>query len=338
MELIIGTPNLRTMSPSPVVAVGNFDGVHLGHQAILRQAVARAAAGGGVAAVLTFEPHPSRILAPNREIRHLYPFQTKMRLIESAGIARTYVADFDTAFAQQSPETFAKRFLSERLGCREVIVGRDYRFGKDREGTLDHLIALGRTCGFSVVSVEPVTIDGVTVSSSRIRAALSAGDVALAGRMLGRRYATRSKVIRGDGVGKTLGFPTANLRLPNELIPGPGIFAVRIDLLRAEGVLRYDGVVYIGDRPTFGKTERRMEAYLFDFDGDLYDRRLMIHFIDRVRGDIAFGNTADLIARMRMDVDEARHLLLTATPPNEAGGADGIDLVANMQREESDDV
>jgi len=312
MDLIIGTPNIQPMSPSPVVAVGNFDGVHLGHQAILRQAVARAAAQGGVAAALTFEPHPSRVLAPEREMRHLYPFQTKMRLIESAGIARTYVADFDAAFARQSPEAFAEQFLSARLGCREVIVGRDYRFGKNREGDLDRLIALGRASGFSVVSVAPVAVDGVTVSSSRIRAALGAGDVARAGQMLGRHYATRGKVIRGDGVGKTLGFPTANLRLPNELIPGPGIFAARIDLLRAEGVVRHDGVVYIGDRPTFGKTERRMEASLFDFDGDLYDRRLVIHFIDRVRGDMAFPNTADLIARMQMDVEEAKRLLADA--------------------------
>jgi len=320
MELIIGTPNIQPMSPSPVVAVGNFDGVHLGHQAILRQAVARAVAQGGVAAVLTFEPHPSRILAPEREIRHLYPSQTKMRLIESAGIQRIYIADFDAAFARQSPETFAEQFLSARLGCREVVVGRDYRFGKNREGDLDRLIALGRASGFSVTSVAPVAINGVTVSSSRIRMAIGTGDVAMAGRMLGRYYATQCKVIRGDGLGKTLGFPTANLRLPNELIPSPGIFAARIDLLRAEGALRHDGVVYIGNRPTFGKTERRMEAYLFDFDGDLYDRRLRLHFVDRVRGDLAFGSTAELITRMQMDVDEAKRLLAAAptTPADNA--------------------
>lgn len=314
MALIIGTPNIQPTSPPPVVAVGNFDGVHLGHQAILREAVARAAVQGGVAAALTFEPHPSRVLVPEREMRHLYPFQTKMRLIESAGIVRTYVADFDATFARQSPETFAEQFLSARLGCREVVVGRDYRFGKNREGDLDRLIALGQASGFSVFPVAPVAIDGVTVSSSKIRAALGAGDVALAGRMLGRHYATRGKVIRGDGLGKTLGFPTANIRLPNELIPCPGIFAARIDLLRAEGVIRYNGVVYIGDRPTFGKTERRLETYLFDFDGDLYDRRLVVHFIDRVRGDLAFGNTADLIARMQVDVDEAKCLLAAAPP------------------------
>jgi riboflavin kinase/FMN adenylyltransferase len=307
MKLIIGTTNIQPMSPRPVVAIGNFDGLHLGHRAILQQAVERAAASGGTAVALTFDPHPAHLLAPERETKMLYSFQTKMRLIESTGVDATCVVDFDADFAQQSPQAFIGDFLLKRLNVAEVVVGENYRFGKNREGGIETLRAFGGH--FSVTCVEPVEVDGIVVSSSRIRAALQAGDVRLTGRMLGRPFATSGKVIKGEGRGRSLGFPTANLRLPNESVPGSGIYAARIDTLRAEAVRPHDGIVYIGTASTFQKSEIRLEAHLFDFDGDLYDQRLLVHFIDRVRPDQTFSDTADLIRQMHVDVEQAKKIL-----------------------------
>ncbi len=324
MKLAIGTPNIQPPGGHPVVAIGNFDGLHLGHQAILRQAVAHARTRAALAVALTFEPHPTQVLAPEREMRLLYPFQTKIRLIEALGVDMTFVADFNAAFARQSPEVFAQSILRDRIGCRTVVVGRDYRFGKDRAGDVATLTALGRTLGFEVISTDPVGMDGIPVRSSRIRALLHEGDVALAARLLGRHYAVSGKVIRGDGRGKSLGFPTANIRLPNEVIPGPGIYAARIHVLRAEGPRAFDGAVYLGANPTFHqgeahRSEIRLEAHLLDFDGDLYDRRLQVTFVDRVRGDEAFANPDALIQQMRRDVERARALLKAVPPPQSEG-------------------
>lgn len=309
MQLTIGTVNIKPIAKYPVVAIGNFDGLHLGHKAILAHVVSRAREKGGTAVVLTFEPHPSKVLVPDRELRLLYPFQAKMRLIESAGIDVVCVAEFNKNFAQHTPYEFVKEFLHDKLGCKEVIVGENFRFGKGRAGDVDDLIRFGKEFGFHVITEGPVLVDGLTASSSKIREFISEGNVGLAGKLLGRAYALEGKVIHGDHTGKALGFPTANLHLPNELVPKNGIYAARITILKAEGSPTKDGIVYIGPRPTLGQRETQVEAHLFDYNENLYGKRLMVTLLDWIRGDEKFPDLNALARQMEKDAEKARSIL-----------------------------
>jgi riboflavin kinase/FMN adenylyltransferase len=312
MQLIIGTPNIQPLPQRPVLAIGNFDGLHRGHQAILARTVAQARKIGVPAAVLTFEPHPARVLAPEREFKLLDTFQEKVRRIESVGIEVAFVAEFDPPFAAQSPETFVQRFLCEKIACSAVVVGENYRFGKGREGKVADLVRLGASLDFEVFEEPPVFMEGEVVSSSKIRALIQEGAVSLAGKMMGRFYTLRGKVVPGDGMGTRLGFPTANLRLPQEVIPKTGIYAVKADILNAEGILSREGVAYIGQRPTFGEKPVRLEVHLFEWQETLYDKRLVVSFIDRIRDDQKFDNETALILQMEQDAVQAREILSTA--------------------------
>ncbi len=311
MQLVIGTINIQPIAKYPVVAIGNFDGLHLGHQALLSTAVARAGKQAGTAVALTFEPHPSHILFPERGIKLLSSFQEKTRKIESMGIHTTLVADFNRSFSEQSPDEFAQILLHQKIGAREILIGQGFKFGKDRAGEVAHLIQLGKRLGFSVHIQEPVVIDGEIVSSSRIRERLREGDVRGAARMLGRPYTLEGRVIHGDHMGKALGCPTANLRLPNELVPKEGIYAVRVTVLKTEGSLTRDGIVYIGTKPTFSPREIQIEVNLFDYADDLYGRHLWVTFVDWVRGDEKFSNSEALVKQMGEDIHKAKTLLGT---------------------------
>ncbi len=314
MQLIIGTPNIQPLSQRPVLAIGNFDGLHRGHQAILARTVAQARKMGVPAAVLTFEPHPARILAPEREFRLLDTFQEKMRRIESAGLDVAFVTEFDPPFSEQSPETFVRHFLCDKIACGAVVVGEKFCFGKGRAGTVTDLVRLGASLGFEVFAEPPVFVAGAVVSSSRIRTSIQEGAVSLAAGMMGRFYTLRGKVVPGDGMGARLGFPTANLRLPQEMVPKTGIYAVRADILNAEGIVSRDGVAYIGSRPTFGEKPVRLEVHLFGWRETLYDKRLVVSFVDRIRDDRKFDNEAALILQMEQDAAQARAILSTASP------------------------
>lgn len=309
MKLLIGASNIKPNLDYPVLAIGNFDGVHLGHQAILAETIKRAKLNDGSAVLLTFEPHPRRYLLPEETFKLLNTFQIKMRIIESLGIDVAYTTEFNKAFAELSPEDFAKKFLYEKIGCKEVVVGKNFRFGKDRAGTLDDLIVYGEALGFKVISPEPIKVEGLVVSSSEVRKQLMEGNVALAAKMLGRYYVVEGKVIHGDGMGAAMGFPTANLRLPNELIPKAGIYAARADFLKTDGYGTKDCVVYIGSKPTFDKKVLSLEVHIFDFEKDLYEKRLRVTLIDWVRGDERFENKADLSAQIQKDVDKAKEIL-----------------------------
>ena len=309
MKLLIGAANIKPVAGYPVVAIGNFDGVHLGHQAILSTAVRRAREHRGTSVVLTFEPHPKRVFHPEKTFKLLTTFQVKMRLIEGIGIDLAYVAEFNKKFSERSPEVFAKAFLKDQIGAKEVIVGQNFRFGQDRAGTVADLIRFGETYGFRVTVQEPVVVDRLTVSSSQIRRLLQEGDVRLAGKMLGRFYTIEGKVIHGDGVGESLGYPTANLRLPNELIPKVGIYAARIDFLKTEGYKTQDGIVYIGTKPTFAKKAIAIEIHLLDFRENLYDKRLRVALIDRIREDQTFDSREALILQIKKDIQHARAIL-----------------------------
>jgi riboflavin kinase/FMN adenylyltransferase len=308
MKVIRGLSDLAGRFVNPVVTLGNFDGVHLGHQAILRTVVARAREIGGTAVAFTFEPHPLKVLAPERSPLLLNTFEGKVLLFEAAGIDVVIAAEFTRSFAEQHPEDFVRDVLHAKIGAVEVYVGYNYAFGKGRKGGIDFLRAMGGRYGFSVGVVEAVEVDGRIVSSSVVRDLVSAGRVAEAARLLGRSYAVDGEVVHGDHRGHDLGFPTANVNTANELLPAYGVYAVQAVV---EGRV-HSGAASIGVRPTFGGGPVSVEVYLFDFTGDLYGKRMDVRFIKRLRGEQRFPDRESLVRQMRLDVEHAKQALTAA--------------------------
>jgi len=288
------------------VAVGNFDGVHRGHKALVAAAVARARETGGAAVVLTFDPHPARVLRPDAAPSALSTLAQKEELVTALGIDRLVALAFDERLAALSPAAFVREVLGSMLGARHVVVGESFRFGHAREGDARTLEALGGREGFDVQVVPPVLHAGRPISSSRVREALAAGDVGEAAQLLGRPYALDGRVVRGDGRGRTLGVPTANLRADDQLLPARGVYAGRA--LVPSGEWR-TAVVNVGERPTFGGTGLVVEAHLVDFTGDLYDARVRLSFHARLRGEERFQSAQALVERIQADVRAARELL-----------------------------
>lgn len=305
MKIIRGVKNLNEEFPNPVVTLGNFDGVHLGHQAIFRKVVERAEAVNGTAVAFTFEPHPLKVLAPERSPKLLNTFHGKMKLIEAAGIDVVICADFDRTFAEQNPEEFARNILHGKIGACEVYVGYDYAFGKGRGGGVSLLRRMGESCGFSVGVVDAVQVDGRVVSSSLVRDLVSSGKVVEAARLLGRYYSIEGEVVAGSRRGRTLGFPTANIHTINEIIPPSGVYAVIAVLDKA----RLHGAASIGVRPTFGNGPISIEVYLLDFRGDIYGRKMEIYFVERLRQEKKFLDAASLVRQMEKDVALTKEIL-----------------------------
>lgn len=299
-----------------VVCIGAFDGLHLGHRALVGHAVASARASGLAAAALSFEPLPREFFArENKPPRLLLP-RAKFEGLAALGCDLVGLLRFDTKFAALSPDEFVERVLVRRLAAREVWVGRDFRFGHRRAGDFDMLTALGERHGFRVRSIEDVTLDGERVSSSRVRAALVAGDHALAARLLGRPYAISGRVVRGQQLGRTLGYPTANLRLARKTPALSGIYATWVHGI---GDTRRASVSSLGRRPTvFGK-EPLLEAHLFDFDGDLYGRRITVEFVAKLRDEVKFDDLDTMVEQIHRDAATARALL--AAEPDTADTA-----------------
>ncbi len=309
MKILVGTEEITPITPYPVVAIGNFDGLHIGHQALLQKTVERAKEKNGTSVVLTFWPHPSAILAPKQPTQLLSPFEEKRDLIASCGIDVVLFVEFSKEFAHQTPAQFAKNLLAEKVGCKEVFVGAQFAFGKNRSGKFSDLITLGKQFGFEVFSQKSVLLNKTLVSSSTIRTLLLSGDVGLAAKMLSRPYALEGEVIRGDGAGKKLGFATANMNLPGRIIPKEGIYAARTTLLNDHSL--HDSVVYIGSKPTFHeKGEVQIEAHLFDYDKNLYGKKLKVAFLEWIRGDKTFDTSADLVKQMVKDTKKARAILI----------------------------
>jgi len=305
MRIIRGIKNYTEKLAGPVLTLGNFDGVHLGHQAIFKKVVDRAKETGGTSIAFTFEPHPLKVLAPERSPLLLNTFHAKMRLFEAAGIEVVICANFTRAFADQNPEDFAREILSEKIGVREVYVGYDYAFGKGREGSIESLRRMGRANGFEVGIIDPVRVGGSVVSSSLVRDRISGGRVEDAAEFLGRHYSIEGDVVHGSHRGLTLGFPTANLRTANELVPGFGVYAV------AAGIdgRRLKGVASIGVRPTFDNGPVSIEVHLLGWNDDLYGRQLEVSFIKRLRGEQKFPDVDSLIRQIRKDVADAESIL-----------------------------
>ncbi|HVL21109.1 MAG TPA: bifunctional riboflavin kinase/FAD synthetase [Amaricoccus sp.] len=302
------------------VAMGNFDGVHLGHQSVLALAHAAAAELDAPLGVVTFEPHPRSFFAPDAAPFRLMTGDARARRLEKLGVERLYELAFDAALAGLSPEAFVFDVLAGALGVRHVVVGADFRFGKWRAGDAAGLTALGAAAGFGV-TVAPLVADGqVDYSSTAIRAALAEGRPEEAARILGHWHRIEGPVLHGDKRGKGLGFPTANLALDGLHLPKLGVYAVLVDVLDGPHRGRWPGVASIGVRPTFGGGAPNLEAHLIDFDGDLYGARLSVALIAFQRPELAFAGAEPLVAQMRADLAEARARLARVGQCSRPGG------------------
>jgi len=296
------SPPLRRV----VLTLGNFDGVHLGHRAIVQRAVSEARAAGGQVVVLTFHPHPVAVLAPERSPPLLQSLRDRLALLRDLGADVTVVQRFTPRFAALEPEAFVREFLGAHLELLHIVVGYNVSFGRGRAGTVETLRALGPRLGFAVDAVGPVTVGEEQVSSTALRRMVAAGDVRSAQAFLGRRFTLRGRVVRGEQRGRTLGFPTANLHQPRGLLlPADGVYAVRA---RLDG-RAHPAVLNIGMRPTFGTLQRTVEAHLLDFDQLLYGRWLVLELVDRLRGEQRFAGPEALRQAIAADVTRAREVL-----------------------------
>ncbi|MBW2092638.1 MAG: bifunctional riboflavin kinase/FAD synthetase [Deltaproteobacteria bacterium] len=307
MPVIRDLKNLDSKYPYPVITLGNFDGVHLGHQALFALVKQRAAEAGGTSMVLTFEPHPIRIINKNKQLPLITLYEQKMELIESQGIDVIICVDFTPEMARIEAEDFVRRILIESIGAKLIIIGYDFKFGYQGRGNRDLLIQMGQKYGFSVETFEAQhSSDHQIISSTRVRDLIIAGDVEKAPALLGRRYRVTGQVVRGmDRGGKLLGFPTANLKLVDELIPKPGVYAVRV----IHAGKSYGGVANIGFNPTFGDVGLSVEVHCFDFDSDIYNQFIKVDFEARIRNEKKFSGPGELKEQIKKDCEIAREIL-----------------------------
>ena len=292
----------RAHVTTPVATIGNFDGLHRGHRAILERVRARAEALGGSSLLITFDPHPLKVLAPDRAPRMITTRRQKLDLLQAAGIDCVLILPFDMELASVTPETFVRRYLGEGLGLREVYVGAGFNFGRDRAGNADTLVQLCAALQMRAAKVEEILYLDSPISSSRIRRAVQSGEVELAGALLGRPFALEGRVVHGDGRGAAIGVPTANLETPNDLVPGDGVYVTEAVLESAT----HPAVTNIGSRPTFEGAAYAIETHLLEGTGDIYDRPIEVRFLARLRQELKFPSVEALIDQVRRDVVRAR--------------------------------
>jgi riboflavin kinase/FMN adenylyltransferase len=296
---------------TPILALGTFDGLHVGHQQVIGGAVARARSLGAPAVALTFEPHPLEVLRPSAEPVLLTLVAERLDLFEQVGVDLALVLPFDLEFCRIPAHAWLDDILRARIAAREIFAGSSYTFGYRREGTASRLLEWGRGWGIPVHLVPAVLVSGEPVSSTRIRTALREGLVDEAARLLGRWYTLRGRVVSGIGRGRTIGFPTANLETPpRKVLPGRGVYATVVDL---DG-RRYGGATNVGVRPTFGGTSLSVETHLLDFDGDLRDAVVTLSFLQRIRAERAFPGPEALAVQIRADVARVRELIAVSGP------------------------
>jgi riboflavin kinase/FMN adenylyltransferase len=293
-----------------VIAIGNFDGVHLGHQRVIAAAKDAAAAASAPFAVLTFEPHPRSVFQPGAPPFRLTPFRAKSRALENLGVELLFTLHFDLAFAQKSAEAFVADLLIAGLGVRAVVVGYDFVFGNRRRGTAALLQEEGRKQGFDVEIIAPVKgPGGVAYSSTLIREHLVAGRPREAAGLLGRDWEIEGRVELGDRLGRTIGFPTANIMLEDYLRPAAGVYAVRAGVDEGAATRWFAGAANLGWRPTVGGKDLRLETHLFDFDGDLYGKHLRVVLVEHLRPEQRFDGLDALKAQIAADCAKARQIL-----------------------------
>jgi riboflavin kinase/FMN adenylyltransferase len=302
MRLFHGTDNAEIARPT-VLTLGVFDGLHLGHQLIMRTVVERARVSGAVPTVITFDPHPRAVLHPESAPPLLQTFDQKIEAFGVLGLEQTIVIRFNKAFAQLGAEDFLRDVVSERLHAREVYLGRGFAFGHDRKGNIELLKKVGAELGFRAEEVPEVQLRGQRISSSRIRRLLAEGHVNLARRMLGRPYGVEGRVVRGQERGRTLGFPTANLRPKNRVIPRNGVY---VTATLIEGAWRRS-ITNVGTRPTFERdtAEPSVETYVINWSGDLYGDVLRVRFLYRLRDERKFASIEELKGQIARDQSHA---------------------------------
>ena len=285
-----------------VVTMGNFDGIHSGHQALISSTVEEAKQLGYDSIVLTFEPHPLKVLAPDRAPRLILSYEDKMALFQSFGVNLVIAQSFDRQFASISADDFVRRFLVERLKVRKLWVGRDLRFGQGRKGNVDDLLRLASENGFEVGVLDPILLEGERISSSRIRQLLEEGRVDEVRPLLGRFHFVSGTVVKGHRRGRALGFPTANISSQTEVMPPDGIYATLFHVRNKQWL----SVSSIGINPTFGDGPRTVESFIFDFDGDIYGESVKLSFVKRIREERKFTIVDDLIGQIDEDVKCAK--------------------------------
>lgn len=303
MEIIRDRSNLAERHRGSAATIGNFDGVHIGHQAILSELRKQALMRGVPPVVITFEPTPLDYFSPDAAPPRLTGFREKYELLDQQGMARMLVLRFDAELAALPPEDFIREILVDGLGIRYLVIGDDFRFGKGRAGDFGMLEKAGETFDFDVAATPTQTFAGERVSSTRVRQALADGDLGLARELLGRRYRMSGKVTHGDRIGRQIGYPTANLRRSHEKLPLHGVFLVRVYGLDGEPLY---GMASAGIRPTVNGKKDLVEVYLFDFDRDIYGRHIEIEFLEKIREEEKFPNLETLREQIRLDVNEGR--------------------------------
>ncbi len=309
MDFVRGLHNLRPRHRGCVLTIGAFDGIHLGHQEMIRVLGERAREYGLPAVVVSFEPTPREYFNPDAPPGRLTRFRERFDALAAYGVDRFVCLRFDERMRQTPPEAFVERLLVQALGIRHIVVGHDFRFARGNEGSIETLRAMGPANGFEVTEVPPFAVDGVRVSSSLIREVLLAGDVQQAAKYLGRPYRITGKVIAGQRLGRKLGYPTANLRLQRRATPIAGIFAVRVS---GAGLVNAPGVASLGTRPAVNGKELLLEAHVFDFNGDLYRQHVHVDFIARLRDELWFASMDELVEQMHRDAAQARAILAGA--------------------------
>ncbi len=304
----IKEPPVRT-----VLTIGNFDGVHMGHQRIIKQVVSSAKRIKGTSVVMTFDPHPMRYLQPEKDLPLLTLCDEKAKIIEKLGIQILLCVKFDQSFASLEPEEFIKKILVDKLAVREIIIGKDYRFGKAKKGDVKLLKREGNKYGFRVEVVTPVKIKGEIVSSSTIRTLIKKGEVKRVTDFLGRPYSIEGTVVRGTGRGSTiLGFPTANILSGAELIPKEGVYAVKVKIEESPAGKKkkedrlLNGIMNIGTNPTFGNQELSLEVHILDFNEDILHKFIKVYFIERLRNEKKFSSPDALRKAIKRDIEKAR--------------------------------
>jgi riboflavin kinase/FMN adenylyltransferase len=307
MTLIHTATELKPGSKKVCLAIGFFDGVHLGHQQIIRQTIADACQHNALALVLTFDQHPNTVVAPNRVPPLIYSLPQKLRALESLGAEALLLIHFDRAFSEQTGETFVRNLVRDLGLIHSVCVGANFAFGHKRSGNVALLKQLGEELKFTVHGLEKVSLDGRVVSSTRIREAIRAGNLDATGQMLGRTYSLAARIIAGDKLGRRLGFPTANLEVSGLVLPPNGVYAARAVVQRQT----HRAVVNIGHRPTLQNPspQLRVEAHLLDFNGDLYGEDIEITFAEELREERKFPSLAALREQIARDVAAARRVL-----------------------------
>jgi riboflavin kinase/FMN adenylyltransferase len=306
MEILRSIPELSRLPGPLFLAIGVFDGVHLGHQAVISTSAEHARAANGTPVVVTFDPHPEKILRPEKAPHLLTATPHKIALIRALGVRHLLIIPFNKHFAATEPEDFGQQLVEHSKPLREICVGHEWSFGRNRRGSLELLKKLGEQFNFNVVGIPPVTVSGELVSSTTIRRSIEAADLQKAAAMLGREYTILGTVVRGDDLGKKIGFPTANLSAHSEQFPPNGVYLAEAML---DGVV-YPGVVNLGYRPTVsrGKSDRVLEIHLLDFDRDIYGKDLELRFMRHLRPEKKFENVDALVRQIERDVQQAREL------------------------------